>query len=384
MATSDAKTVAAAALIATNDRAHEEELEWPFTLPTDDDEESKAKAAKQAKIVPTAFQLPNTLIGKGVELFESYDVNGDKWLSAKELKPVDRNGKLMARLDIDMNKGVCVNEFLAFLDSLYVDAGADAKGIEKVSGYLDYLRRRQPLTRSQAAAIAYVFECFDENEDGALSAKEIATIDPNGKLMRKADADGDSSVDLDELTQYFLAYKRKNGDSKVQKYLLWLQTVVPFSPEERRMVETLFFMLDGDKNGWLDAKEITRKSLNKTGKFLVKLDGNTDGRVQRSEWDLYFLKLKRKRGAPALLSYMSFAQRTLGLAVLKGARERQRLQNDKARKAVIEELDTLARRTEVEAERQNSSTAHAVTAFVVGFALGASFVIGWMKRVHLR
>ena len=116
----------------------------------------------------------------------------------------------------------------------------------------------------------------------------------------------------------------------------------------------------------------------------MKLDGNTDGKVQRSEWDRYFLKLKRKRGAPALLSYMSFAQRTLGLAVLKDARERQRLHNDKTRKAVIEELDTLARRTEVEAERQSSSTAHAVTAFVVGFALGASFVIGWMKRVHLR
>lgn len=69
------------------------------------------------------------------------------------------------------------------------------------------------------------------------------------------------------------------------------------SPQEHLRGLEIFHRLDGDSNGRLEREELIAIHGGDVDGLMHSLDADSDGKINIGEWDAFFLRLKRARGA---------------------------------------------------------------------------------------
>ena len=154
--------------------------------------------------------LSEEMISEFKEIFSLFDTSGDSTIPAKNLKEVL----------------ICLGQTLTQdeLDELMYEHEIDATGDGRV-GFVEFLNLmgRKMKETKEVDIMREIFDVFDKNKDGFISASEIQCVmtslgetlteDEVNEMMKEADRDLDSHIsfeDFSQLSRLFL----KNNSSK--------------------------------------------------------------------------------------------------------------------------------------------------------------------------
>lgn len=276
-------------------------------------ERERAQLASESQ--PAALTLPG-----GVEpgtqewrnlqrpVFQGIDYDESGWLSYRELRDaIDADRTEFALYDRDHDGRVTSREFMLRYDEI----------VER-SGVFPLPRPRPENADQEPRSAEALRQAFDSDADGALDARELATMVAEGgsrdperdaaALLRAADADGDGRLAGEELFQLarVLSYARvtpdarrpEGADANAPKTLEELFGRIEERPASASSAELPpwipgpvphFRRLDLDGNGVISAEDLRRLQGSasvgtRTGAVLAALDLNEDGVIDAREF----------------------------------------------------------------------------------------------------
>ncbi|MSO64278.1 MAG: hypothetical protein EXQ85_00485 [Alphaproteobacteria bacterium] len=104
---------------------------------------------------------------------------------------MDRSARVIENYDTNKDGKITVDEIVAEIRRLVTAADVDGNGFLSV----DEFRRRGYWF--QMLAVTSLFDLYDANGDGQLTAEEIAT--PSRRWFKRYDADGDNAIEAGEI-----------------------------------------------------------------------------------------------------------------------------------------------------------------------------------------
>ena len=221
----------------------------------------KPKEKPRRKVIGRATTLDTVTTQRALDVLAEFDYDGDGYIQASEIQMMDKPGHLFQKLDVDEDGDVSYMEFLMYLDEM------DPENRER---FLNHAEKVAPLTKAQNERLWNIFDDFDANGSGLLSAAEVRAIDKRGKLLSTMDTNTDKQIDVDEWLEWCTQMKQKRGREQFNKYVKWLEGTVPLHRNEKRKTAMIFYCLDRDRNLSLSRRELQR--MDKKGKFFAALD----------------------------------------------------------------------------------------------------------------
>ena len=154
--------------------------------------------------------LSEEMISEFKEIFSLFDTSGDSTIAAKNLKEVL----------------ICLGQTLTQeeLDELMYEHEIDATGDGRV-GFVEFLNLmgRKMKETKEVDIMREIFDVFDKNKDGFISASEIQCVmtslgetlteDEVNEMMKEADRDLDSHISFEDFSQLSRLFLR-NDSSK--------------------------------------------------------------------------------------------------------------------------------------------------------------------------
>jgi len=195
------------------------------------------------------------------------------------------------------------------------------------------------LTNLEKAELVKAFELLDSTHDGQLAPQDLSGLfDISTDRLSEMMGHGDDSVNFEDFVRFFsnvkymygpitvslittylvkVSEKRSNGEGIIILPIGALllpnhseeqpegceETDARLSGLEDNRIVRLFKMVDVAHSGYIDYNELTAVHGGDATGLFRDLDSNRDGVLSLSEWQDFFLRLKKKQG-PQVLGYI--------------------------------------------------------------------------------